>query len=100
MGYTPNGRGHRILARLAKGPATFASLCHELRITEDRFGAKRRLASLLDAMAGHELVVIDERTFYAGRYLADALDDLDAGEEYAVARPSLRVFHNPPRKAA
>lgn len=100
MGYTPNGRGHRIMERLAEGPATFASLCHALRITGDRYGAKRRLSTLLEAMERHELVVIDERTFYAGRYLPEALDDLNAGDEYAVARPSLRVFHNSQRKAA
>ena len=93
MGYSPHGRGHRVMERLTTGDATFKSLMMAVGIlTDERDGAKRRLRRLLAAMERDNLVVDYGTSYSAGANIAAALDDLRQGDEYTPTTPNLRVF--------
>lgn len=88
--YSANGSAHRILTRLALGPATMPEMrqASAAETGRDRKKVWHRIQSMLAA----DLIARDGAEFVITATGFEALAVLDSGHDFTAATPSVRVF--------
>lgn len=87
--YSNNGKSHRILARLAHGPATLAEL---REATRTKGAVARKVFFLVGAMMRDGLIHREGSDYTITPDGLDALAELSAGHDFTVAEPTVRIF--------
>lgn len=85
-GHRPGKKGHRVLERLALGPATFRELLAAAEI-QPKTAESRRFWRLLDAMAADGLIELTGFYRLTDKGVA-ALAHLDAGHVVPISDPA------------
>lgn len=96
--YRPEGRGQRVLERLALGPAGLIDLAGVMPEATNR-ARRRGLWYLLQNMALHDLVAVEDMRYVITPDGRETLAELRRGEHVPVlgytSTPNVRLFTRP-----
>lgn len=87
--FTHEGKAHRVLARLAHGPATLAEL---REATRTNGAVARKVFFLVGAMMRDGLIHREGSDYTITPDGLGALAELSAGHDFTVAVPTVRYF--------